>query len=64
MMRAGLAIGEAVASGSVRQASFEKSTSQVRAFFNAGGRTHFSNIRWESLLEAKLVKEFGVRGRQ
>ena len=56
MMRA-VAISYAVASGGARQVSFEKTKSYVRSFLSAGGHTYFSNIRWEKLLAAKLLKE-------
>ena len=39
----------AVAYRGVRQASFAKTTSQVRNFLRACGHTHLSSIHWGSL---------------
>ena len=50
-----LAIGKAVASGGVRQASFERTTSQVRRFLSAGGHTH-------KLFEYPLGKPLASKG--
>ena len=46
----------AVASGGVRQASYEKSASYVRTFLSADGHTLFEYSLGKPL-EAKLLKE-------